>query len=33
MPMLDGFFLPTPILIQVRFHQWDDVLGVPQPRR
>lgn len=30
MPMLE-FFLPTPILIQVRFHQWDEVLAFPAP--
>jgi tetratricopeptide (TPR) repeat protein len=30
MPMLEGF-LPTPLLIQVRFRRWNDVLGVPAP--
>jgi hypothetical protein len=30
MPMLE-FFLPTPILVQVRFQQWDDVLANPAP--
>jgi tetratricopeptide (TPR) repeat protein len=30
MPMLE-FFLPTPILIQVRFHRWADILASPAP--
>jgi tetratricopeptide (TPR) repeat protein len=30
MPMLE-FFLPTPTLIQVRFHRWDDILASPAP--
>jgi tetratricopeptide (TPR) repeat protein len=30
MPMLE-FFLPTPILVQVRFGQWDDILANPAP--
>lgn len=30
MPMLE-FFLPTPILIQVRFARWDDILELPEP--
>src|SRR5439155_5580255 len=30
MPILE-FFLPTPILIQVRFQQWDDILANPVP--
>ena len=30
LPILDPF-LPTPILIMVRFHQWDDILKSPAP--
>jgi tetratricopeptide (TPR) repeat protein len=30
MPMLE-FFLPTPILVQVRFQRWDDLLAAPAP--
>lgn len=30
MPMLEGF-MPTPILIQVRFGKWDDILKSPAP--
>jgi tetratricopeptide (TPR) repeat protein len=30
MPMLE-FFMPTPILVQVRFHKWDDILKSPAP--
>jgi tetratricopeptide (TPR) repeat protein len=30
MPMLEGF-MPTPILIQVRFRRWDDILQTPAP--
>lgn len=30
MPMLE-FFLPTPLLVQIRFHHWDDILASPQP--
>jgi tetratricopeptide (TPR) repeat protein len=30
MPMLE-FFAPTPILVQVRFQKWDDILKLPAP--
>jgi tetratricopeptide (TPR) repeat protein len=30
MPMLEAF-LPTPTLIQARFHRWDDILASPAP--
>jgi tetratricopeptide (TPR) repeat protein len=30
MPMLE-FFLPTPTLIQIRFHRWDDILASTAP--
>jgi tetratricopeptide (TPR) repeat protein len=30
MPMLEGF-LPTPLLIQIRFRRWNDLLEVPAP--
>jgi tetratricopeptide (TPR) repeat protein len=30
LPILDPF-MPTPILIMVRFHQWDDILKSPAP--
>jgi tetratricopeptide (TPR) repeat protein len=30
MPMLE-FFLPTPTLVQARFHRWDDILKSPAP--
>src|SRR5262249_12644683 len=30
MPMLE-FFLPAPTLVQVRFHQWNDILASPTP--
>jgi len=28
--MVEGF-VPTPMLIMVRFHKWDDILTLPQP--
>jgi tetratricopeptide (TPR) repeat protein len=30
MPMAEGF-VPTPMLIMVRFHKWDEILTLPQP--
>lgn len=30
MPMAEGF-MPTPILILVRFHRWNDILKLPKP--
>jgi tetratricopeptide (TPR) repeat protein len=30
MPMLE-FFMPTPIMVQVRFHKWDEILKSPAP--
>jgi tetratricopeptide (TPR) repeat protein len=30
MPMLEAF-LPTPTLLQVRFHRWEDILSAPAP--
>jgi hypothetical protein len=30
MPMLE-FFLPTPMLVQVRFQRWEDILALPAP--
>jgi tetratricopeptide (TPR) repeat protein len=30
MPMLDGY-MATPLLIQVRFRRWDDILAEPKP--
>src|SRR5207245_4768130 len=30
MPMAEGF-VPTPMLIMVRFHKWDEIRTLPQP--
>jgi tetratricopeptide (TPR) repeat protein len=32
MPMLE-FFLPTPMLVQVRFQKWNEILELPQPEQ
>src|SRR5207253_1972788 len=30
MPMLEGF-MPTPLMVMVEFHRWDEILATPAP--
>ena len=31
MPMLEGF-MPTPLMVQIRFHRWNDILNTSAPK-